>query len=165
MDVRIRPITHAPDEITMGHVFWYYPAPKCDGISATANAEGFSPLIAIDRHYNWDRRVTTSASNACNAAGTVCVVPVTPTLLLVPATKGKSDTSFLIADLLAAACAAKIQKLHFTHFGFMQGHLPKQEVSAVLDYLFSNLSSIALQTIVIDVDSRVQFDFDQLMCG
>jgi len=163
MDVYFRSVTHLDDEIQMGQVYWLQPVTGCDSISATANTSGFTPLSSIGRYFNWDRDVIKRAALACNQKSEVCVVPLTPPLFLLPATKGHGDASFLISDLIAATRAAKVRALHFTHFGFMQSRLPRSEVIAVLDYLFSKSTSTGLEKIVIDIDARKEAEFYELL--
>lgn len=163
MDVYFRSIQHAADEISMGQVYWFQPNPECDAISATANTDGFTPLLAIGRHFNWDRDVVTKAALACNMKGEVCVAPFIPTLFLVPATKGHGDSRFLISDLIAATRAANVKALHFTHFGFIQNRIPQSEIVSVLNYLFGNSTSLGLCRIVIDIDARIESEFYELL--
>ncbi len=165
METHIRPIAHTPDEISMGHASWHYPVPSCDAISATANCNGFTPLTAIERRYGWDRESLSRAVTACNNKGEVCILDLSPKLFLVPATKGYGNAPFLINDLIAAIRAAQVRNLHFTHFGFIQGHLPRAEVSAVLNGLFSDANVRQLNRLVIDIDARarVQSDFYALL--
>lgn len=163
MNVTFRSIEHTPDEIAMGHALWFNPIPKCDGISSTANTNGFTPLRAIERAFGWNRSVIDGAAESCNAEGEVCVLPFSPKLLLVPATKGHGNTEFLIHDLMAASKSAGIRSLHFTHFGFLQGCLPLNEVATILSHLFGNVRTLGLENIVIDIDARVEADFFQTM--
>ena len=99
MNLSFNAITNTPDEIAMGHKIWFEPIPKCDVISATANAPGFTPLIAIARHYGWNYDLIARASAACNdSRGVTIVQSVTPTLVLVPATKGRGNTDDIMFD-------------------------------------------------------------------
>lgn len=163
MNVTFRSVERTPDEITMGHALWFHPIPKCDGISSTANTNGFTPLRAIERAFAWKRSVIDSAAESCNAEGEVCLLPFSPKLLLVPATKGHGDAEFLIRDLMAASRSAGIRSLHFTHFGFLQGRLPLNEVTAIRNYLFGNITTLGLGSIVIDIDARVEANFFRTM--
>lgn len=54
MHINFRIIKNTHDEIAMGHKIWFELVPGCDVISATANAPGFTPLIAVARHHSWD---------------------------------------------------------------------------------------------------------------
>lgn len=163
MDIYFRCVRHSDSEIQMGHVYWLQPVTGCDSISATANPGGFTPLQSIDRYFNWDREVLKSAVLECNQKGEVCIVQFIRPLFLVPATKGHGDSHFLIRDLIAAIRAANVKALHFTHFGFMQGRLPRSEVIAVLDYLLSRSTSTGLEKIVIDIDARKEAEFYELL--
>lgn len=163
MDIYFRSVAHLDSEIQMGHVYWLQPVTGCDSISATANTNGFAPLQSIDRYFNWNRDLINTAAFECNQKREVCVVQLTPPLFLVPATKGHGDSRFLISDLMAATRAAKVKALHFTHFGLLQSRLPRSEVIAILDYLFSNSTSIGLNKIVFDIDSRRETEFYELL--
>ena len=46
---------HTYDEIQMGHLLGFSAILGLDAISATANANGFTPLTAIARTYGWQR--------------------------------------------------------------------------------------------------------------
>ena len=81
MNLSFNAITNTPDEIPIGHKIQFEPIPKCDVISVTANAPGFTPLIAIARHYGWNYDLIARASAACNdSRGVAIVQSVTPTL-------------------------------------------------------------------------------------
>lgn len=163
MDIRFRSIIHAEYEAEMGHAIWFHPVAECDGISATANTRGFTPLHAIDRHFGWDRAIVSHAASTCNVKGEVCVVGFSPKLFMVPATKGRGDAAFLIQDLLSACQASGVKALHFTHFGFIQGRLPSTEVAAIISYLFCNVNRLGLDKIVFDIDKRVEAEFFKIM--
>jgi len=165
METYIRPIAHSSDEITMGQLYWHYQVPECNAVSATANMNGFTPLNAIKMHFGWDQDVVVRAAKACNKKGEVCIVDLSPKLLLVPATKGQGDAPFLISDLIAAVRAAQLRNLHFTHFGFIQGHMPRGELSSVFRYLFSQTATEWLSRLVIDVDSRIETEFYELFAN
>ncbi len=163
MNVHFRSVVHDSHEISMGHALWFEPVPGCDAISATANVVGFTPLTAVARHYGWDYEVLREASMRCNGRGEVCIVSTNPTLLLVPATRGQGNANFLISDLIAATKATNVKALHFTHFGFMQGHLPKLEVTSILDFLFSNMTTLGLSKLVVDIDARKEKEFYKML--
>jgi len=92
-------ITNTPDEIAMGHKIWFESISKCDVISVTSNAPSFTPLIDIMRHYGWNYDLIARASAACNdSRGVTIVQSVTPTLVLVPATKGRGNTDDIMFD-------------------------------------------------------------------
>jgi hypothetical protein len=160
MDLRFRVVLNTPDETAMGHKYWFEPVPDCDSISATANTDGFTPLFSIARHFCWDYGRLQAAAATCNERAEIAVIPlVTPTLFLVPATKGRADANFLIQDLLAALSTSDKKRLHFTHYGFVQGRLPELEVAAVLAGVLTPRSTVALESLVFDIDGRAK---DQL---
>jgi hypothetical protein len=148
----------------MGHKIWFHPAAGCDAISATANAPGFTPLVAVARHFAWDYGMLEAAASACNDKGEIAIVTSTvPKLFLVPATKGHGEVKFLITDLLKATANVGAQGLHFTHFGFLQGRVPEEEISVVLDEILSLRISLTLQRIVFDIDVRAERRLYNLM--
>jgi hypothetical protein len=155
MNLSFHTISNSPDEIAMGHKIWFEPVPGCDVISATANAPGFTPLIAIARHFSWDYDMLERAAAACNEKGEVLIVTsVVPTLILVPATKGRGNTDGVMWDFVKALSATEAQCLHFTHFGFLQSRLPQQEVAVILDYFLSLILPHTLKSITFDIDER-----------
>ena len=165
MDIHFRVLRNTHDEISMGHKYWFQPAEGCDAISATANAPGFTPLVAVARHFGWDYGMLEVAAGACNKKGEVAVVSaVSPKLFLVPATKGHGEAKFLIADLLKATSAVGSCGLHFTHFGFLQGRFPEEELRDILAEILSPHLSHTLQTLVFDIDVRAESRLYSLMC-
>jgi hypothetical protein len=165
METVIRPVVNTPDEIFAGHKLWFVPVHGCDAISATANAPGFTPLIAIARYFGWDYDLMRKAADDCNHKRRVAVLKqVTPTLLLVPATKGRGEDAHNLAlDLLSAVDATESKSLHITHFGFLQGRFPKTDVAAVLDFFFRYGSRLPLERLVIDIDVRSEQSLYDLM--
>lgn len=130
---------------------------ECDAISATANAPGFTPLVAVARHYGWDYRQLEAAAAACNNKGEVAIVTsVEPKLFLVPATKGHGDAKFLIVDLLKATSEIAVKGLHFTHFGFLQGRFPETEIADILAEILNPRVRVTLQRLVFDIDVRAE---------
>jgi hypothetical protein len=164
MDTVIRAVSNTADEILAGHKLWFSPVDGCDGISATANAPGFTPLIAVARRLGWDYDLMQSAAHTCNQTNEVAVVrQVTPTLILVPATRGRGDAEALAFDLLGALHASKVQNLHMTHFGFLQGRFPGSEIATVLSMLFKYGPTLPLKRLVVDVDARSERAFYELI--
>jgi hypothetical protein len=133
-----------------------------DGVSATASAEGFTPVYSIARSYGWQIPLREACSE-CNRRGEVAVInQIHPILFLVPRTHGKTTDEFLISDLIAAAESQRIKKLHFSHFGFILGNLPETEVRVVLHYLKSKVETVYLTEVVMDVDPRVRDGFRKI---
>jgi len=163
MEIVFREMPHTYDEVVMGHKLWFPESVESDVISATANINGFTPLTAIARRYEWSNRILTSASAQCNSRNEIAVMKeLSPTLLLVPSTQGKGDTDFLIKDLISAANAVKADVLNFTHFGFIQNKLPKSEIQSILNVLFDNNIKSSIRVIIWDIDFRFKKEMVQM---
>lgn len=155
MEIIFRQMPHTYDEVVMGHKIWFPESIESDVISATANSEGFTPLTAIARKYDWDRQLVEAASAQCNSRGQIAIVKeVKPTLLLVPSTKGNGNTEFLIKDLIKAANAVSADVLNFTHFGFVQNKLPDKEVESILNFMMDKSLVSSVRVVVWDIDFR-----------
>jgi hypothetical protein len=155
MEIIFRQMPHTYDEVVMGHKIWFPESIESDVISATANSEGFTPLTAIARKYDWDRQLVEAASAQCNSRGQIAIVKeVKPTLLLVPSTKGNGNTEFLIKDLIKAANAVSADVLNFTHFGFVQNKLPAKEVDSILNFMMDKSLVSSMRVVVWDIDFR-----------
>jgi hypothetical protein len=163
MEIIFREMPHTYDEVVMGHKLWFPESIESDVISATANIDGFTPLTAISRKYGWRNDLLTAASTQCNIRNEIAVIKeLTPTLLLVPSTKGKGDTDFLIKDLIKAANAVKADVLNFTHFGFIQNKLPIHEIQSILDVLFDENFKSSIHVIIWDIDFRFKKEMKQM---
>lgn len=163
MEIIFREMPHTYDEVVMGHKLWFPESIESDVISATANIDGFTPLTAISRKYGWRNDLLTAASAQCNIRNEIAVIKeLTPTLLLVPSTKGKGDTDFLINDLIKAANAVKADVLNFTHFGFIQNKLPIYEIQSILDVLFDENFKSSIRVIIWDIDFRFKKEMKQM---
>lgn len=155
MEIIFREMPHTYDEVVMGQKLWFLGSIESDAISATANSYGFTPLTAIARRYGWDCDSVERASRECNRNGEVAIInDVKPRLLLVPKTKGKSEVAFLIDDLIAAANAINVDVLSFTHYGFVQNKLPKEEVNSILKVMMSPQTKSTIRVVVFDIDFR-----------
>ena len=163
MEIIFREMPHTYDEVVMGHKLWFPESIESDVISATANIDGFTPLNAISRKYGWRNDLLTAASAQCNIRNEIAVIKeLTPTLLLVPSTKGKGDTDFLIKDLIKAANVVKADVLNFTHFGFIQNKLPIYEIQSILDVLFDENFKSSIRVIIWDIDFRFKNEMKQM---
>ena len=150
---------HMFDEIYMGHQLGFPAIHGVDAISATANARGFTPLTAVARTYGWQREIIEMASDECNQRREVAVLnTLTPNLFLVPKTRGDDgwlpEADRLLSDLLAAVNHLQLGSLHFTHFGFLQGHPPEMEMRRILELLLSPLQKTSLNVFYWDIDRR-----------
>ena len=154
---------HTYDEVVMGHKLWFTESSESEVISATSNIDCFTHLTAISRKYGWRDDLLTAASAQCNIRNEIAVIKdLNPTLLLVPSTKGKGDTNFLIKDLIKAANAVKADVLNFTHFGFIQNKLPNNEVQSILDVLFDENFNSSIRVIIWDIDFRFKKEMKQM---
>ena len=154
---------HTYDEIVMGHKIWFPESIESDTISATANSDGFTPLTAIVRNYDWNKELVEAASTQCNSRGQIAIVKeVKPTLLLVPSTKGNGNTEFLITDLVKAANAVTADVLNFTHFGFVQNKLPVNEIESILKVMLDKNLTTTVRVVVWDIDFRFKDDIVNL---
>jgi hypothetical protein len=159
MKIIFRVHVHTEAEIQVGHKLGFSGLQGVDAVSATANAEGFTPLTAAARIYGWDRDLITRASQQCNERKEVAIVhQVTPTLLLVPKVTGRTSYKYTVEgcaiDLLMAAKHLKIKSLHFTHFGFMQSHKVADDFRMVLEIILNPLSDLPLEELIWEIDYR-----------
>lgn len=164
MDIHFRDIANLEEETSIGHKLWFYPVTCCQAISATANPNGFTPLIAIARFFNWRRDLLEAASFECNRQQQVVVVKnIAPTLLLVPATKGKGDASRLAMDLLNISDQLAVKNLHLTHYGFLQGKPPLHEMHQVILEIMNRVVPGSQRSVFFDVDVRAKIKLRNLL--
>jgi len=74
-------------EIDIGHRWCFSPSKRADGISATANVDGFTVLSAIGSHFGWKTEDLGWFVKECNVSDKVIMVPTLPRLVLVPRTR------------------------------------------------------------------------------
>ena len=164
MEIIYRPIRHDPMEIIMGQFIWFHPVANMDAISVTANPDGFTTQSRVGQLLGYDQEVMVDAAKACNDKYEITILNKnTPPLLLVPQTYGRKDSLFLINDLIAACNHLKVKKLHFTHFGFIQKELPKNEVEQILRVMLDPHIHTTVETVVWDVDSRVKDELQTIV--
>jgi hypothetical protein len=159
MKITFRPIKHDPMEIIMGQFIWFHPCEDIDAISVTANPEGFTTQNRVGQLLGYDQKVMTDAAKASNDKYEIAILnKSTPPLLLVPQTYGRKDSLFLISDLMAACNQLMVKRLHFTHFGFIQNVLPKNEVKQILSFMLHPFMQTSVDTVIWDIDTRVASD-------
>lgn len=161
----------------MGQAIFFNKINFSDAISATANTNGFTPLLAIARAYDLDRDSIKKAAEICNIKQEICVFHSgnkQPTLFLVPRTRGNGDTRTLAIDLIRAIEKEKIANFHFTHYGFIQNKFPIDEFLIAIDVILNYDKNINFENIIVDIDSRFQNDVmnnlffgsrERLSCG
>jgi hypothetical protein len=164
MKIIFRPIPHNPMEILMGQFIWFHPCEDVDAISVTANPEGFTTQNRVGQLLGYDQKAMIDAAKASNDKYEIAILNKSkPPLLLVPQTYGEKNSLFLINDLIAACNHLKVKKLHFTHFGFIQNKLPKNEVEQILRIMLDPNIQSTIKTVVWDVDSRVQDELQTIV--
>ena len=158
MGIAFKVVRHSKDETDLGHMYWFKPIDRLTPISATANWDGFTPLGSIAREFNWNSSILKKAVEECNNKNQIAVVnQVTPLLFLVPKTRGLGQTNFLINDLLNALEETNTKIINFTHFGFVQNKLPRDEVKSILvEMINRDQKKTCIEKIIIDIDARVE---------
>ena len=159
MNIVFRVNINTSDEILMGHKLWFSDINGVEAISATASADGFTPLTALARTYGWNRDLIDIAAAQCNLRREVAIVSqVEPTLLLVPRTVGRLTYKHTIEgyaiELLMAVKHLKIERLHFTHFGFIQSHKATKDFVRILEIFMNPLIELSLRELIWEIDFR-----------
>ena len=159
MNIVFRVNINNSDEILMGHKLWFSDINGVEAISATASADGFTPLTALARTYGWNRDLIDIAAAQCNLRREVAIVSqVEPTLLLVPRTVGRLTYKHTIEgyaiELLMAVKHLKIERLHFTHFGFIQSRKATKDFVRILEIFLNPLIVLPLRELIWEIDFR-----------
>ena len=153
-----RAVFHTDDELIMSHKLWFQYVPECDGISATANMDGFTVLNAIKMRFRWNHDMIQRASDMCNERDEIAILDrLTPKLFLVPRTRvdDPSKSEFYIKDLFAALDRVRVKNLQFTHYSFIDHLAFKGELETVLRTIFAPKLDTKLEQLVLDTDYRV----------
>ena len=156
--IRKRAVYHTDDELIMSHKLWFQYVPECDGISATANMDGFTVLNAIKMRFNLDTDMIRKASDMCNERDEIAILDrLTPKLFLVPRTRidDPEKSEFYMKDLIAAVDTVGIKNLQFTHYSFIDHLGFRGELEVVLRTIFSKKLDTKLEQLVLDTDYRV----------
>ena len=156
--IRKRAVSHTDDELIMRHKLWFQHVPECDGISATANMDGFTILNAIKMRFNLDTDMIRKASDMCNERDEIAILDrLTPKLFLVPRTRvdDPEKSEFYMKDLIAAVDTVGINNLQFTHYSFIDHLGFRGELEVVLRTIFSKKLDTKLEQLVLDTDYRV----------
>jgi len=151
-------VKHHIDELYMRHKYWFDYFPGCDGISATANMDGFTVLNAIKMRFGWDTDLIRQAAHACNERDEIAVLNrLTPRLFLVPRTKvdDPEKSKFYMTDLFAAVEELGIRRLQFSHYSFSDHLGFKGELEKVLEAIYCEQTTTKLEHLVLDMDARI----------
>ena len=129
-------------------------------VSMTANFDGFSPSHGMIRDYKWDEEEIKRIVESCNTLQEVMIFDYfTPALLLVPKTKGNSDTKALMTSLIEAANYINAEYLHFRHYSnFIRGLEATNEVKDIFHYLLDPNLETSLKEVLIDVGDKKIID-------
>ena len=128
-------------------------------VSMTANFRGFTPSNAnIDdmRYRKWPKKEILNMEDSCNELQEVMIFDyISPSLLLVPKTRGKSDTKSLMKSLIEAANYINAEYLHFRNYSyFIRGLEATNEVTDVFDYFLNPELETSLKEVLIDVGDK-----------
>ena len=145
-------LSNSGERIAIGR---FTPAVEADGVSATANTYGLSPLTCVCSALGYDHSMVSKASTRANRFKKIATLNgLKPKLILVPKTNGSSEIENLTDQLIEAASEANIQTLNFTHYGFVKDKLPTHEIIQVLHSMKKWRALTALKTIIWDIDRR-----------
>lgn len=163
MEIIFRPIEHKFFDLDKELEVQTVAITHIDAVSATANISGFVPLRSIAHEYGWDTETLRVAVKECNERSEVAILnPLKPTLFLVPKTDGKSNTLFYITDLLNAMNHLEIETVRFTHYFFLVGNFPKDEISKILEVMLNPLTKSTLKKVYWDIDTRQELQMKKL---
>lgn len=165
MDIRIRVVTHTADEISMGQVIFYAPLPEADGVSVTANANGFTTLTAVARR--WDvplhdvEHIADHANSLKNKCPWALVLeePFKHCLIVIPKIRGTAEITAMTTKLLEDADGEHVRVVEFSHFNFIQGEFPAAEIRTILRTIIDWESGRSLRAVIFDIDERYLDEF------
>ena len=159
MQIQLRAIWRDECEASMGMPLFFSPSHDVDAISVTANeTQGFTTLTNIINKYQWGHThrnlidKTTKKSNEINQVGILNFLE--PSLLLVPKTRGDHTDPLLITDLLLACDQLKVKTLHFSHYSFLNGLFPTDEIKTCLKVMLNPVVNTSVERVIWDIDKR-----------
>jgi hypothetical protein len=129
-------------------------------VSMTANFDGFTPSNGMIRAYKWDEKEIKRVVESCNSLQEVMIFDYfSPALLLVPKTRGDSDTKALMKSLIEAANYINAEYLHFRHYSyFIRGLEAGKEVGDIFKYFLDSNLDTSLKEVLIDVADKKIID-------
>ena len=168
MQIQLRAIWRDEYEASMGMPLFFSPSHDVDAISVTANeTQGFTTLTNIISKYKWGdthRNLidkTTKKSNRINQVGILNFLE--PSLLLVPKTRGDHTNPLLITDLLLACDQLKVKTLHFSHYSFLNGLFPRDEIKTCLKVMLNPVVNTSVERVIWDIDKRFHRNMSLLL--
>ena len=173
MQIQVRFVDHLPDEITLGQILFYRPDSRADGISVTANTNGFTTLRAVARAFETpEDNLMLSALHANRHRGKElwCSKDAGRGVAVwtIPQIRGEAEAREMTTKLLGFATAVQVECLELTHFHFIQGGHLWPEIAAVLEAIHQYPQASFPKSVLLDVDSRRKRDFLELygsVCG
>jgi hypothetical protein len=154
-------------EIQLGHKLSFTVEKYADAISVSANSNGFTPMNAVFRSMELDQNEYESEITACKKENKVIEIDYpyyfNRKIILVPPTRGRTnkyDTyEYYTVRILEICNFYKLNTLHFTHYGFLNGGYNLDEVLRVMKTLFHPLAFTTLEKIYFEIDERYSNEF------
>lgn len=125
-------------------------------VSMTANFDGFTPSNGMIGAYQWDKSEIIRVVESCNKLQEVMIFDYfAPVLLLVPKTRGKSDTEAIMKSLIDAANYIGAEHLHFRHYSCLLRELKAtKEVTDVFRHFLNPELDTSLKEVLFDVGDK-----------
>jgi hypothetical protein len=158
MRIILRSHTNTDEEIASGQKVGFTSIRGIDAISVTANLNGTTPMSAVLKYLNVDKKTIRKIADYSNTNGHVELFKYWPNLILLPPTRAEigrhKDVEFYTIKMLKICNAENFKELHFTHYGFMNGIFQKLEIRRILAIMLNPLIYTTLETIYWEIDSR-----------
>ena len=125
-------------------------------VSMTANFDGFTPSNGMIGSYQWDKSEIIRVVESCDTFQEVMIFDYfAPELLLVPKTRGESDTEALMKSLIDATNYINTEYLHFRHYASLLRKLKStKEVTDVFRYFLNPKLDTSLKEVLFDVGDK-----------
>ena len=159
MKIILRSHTNTDEEIESGQKVGFSSMRGIDAISVTANLNGVTPLSAVIKYLNIDKKTVRKVAVYSNINGQVKLVKNWyPNLILLPPTRAETgrnkNVEFYTIQLIKICNAENFKNLHFTHYGFINGVFQRWEIRKILSIFLNPLIYTTLETVYWEIDSR-----------
>jgi hypothetical protein len=146
-------------EIEMGHKVGFTIPWDVDAISLSANSNGFTQFTAAMRALYRDSKEFEQSLINCKKFDTVIEArPESPTIILVPPTRGKTGKSqsfeYYATEIISVCNYRKRKILHFAHYGFINGDFQWMEIRRTMEVFLNPLNYTTLEKMYFEIDSR-----------
>ena len=113
-------------------------------------------MMSQNLYFKWDKIEIIRVAEQCNAMQEVMIFDYfTPALLLVPKTRGDSDTNALMKSLIQAANYINAEFLHFRHYSSLHRELKDtKEVTDIFNYFLNPNLETSLKEVLFDVGDK-----------